>query len=149
MSGFLSAYEGTERIDLGSGYWADVKLCLSTEEYGAVEGQMGGGKQRVELGARQFMQMDIRGARVEMVVRSLVDWNLDDPDGTVWDLTAEKNRRANVNRLPAPVFDQIWKKCDELNGKRTPAETATFPDPADGSDPVGAGLPGGTAVVPA
>ena len=155
MPGFLSAYEGTERVDLGGGYWADVKKCLSKKENGAVETAMGS-RQRVDVSAgRQFANIDTGAARVEMVIASLVAWNLDDADGTIWPLGPDKApfppgcpRRQSVDRLPAPVFDQIWKRCDELNGQEAPAGRKRFPDPAELGDPDGDGGPAGPAGLP-
>jgi hypothetical protein len=161
MPGFLSAYEGTERVDLGRGYWADVKKCLSSAEMGAVEAAMGG-RQRMDVGSgRQFVQLDTRAGRVEMVVASLIDWNLDGEDGTIWPLDPDKppykpgcGRRQSVDRLPGPVFDKIWKRCDDLNGQDSGEDRARFPDPGELGDPDGdggaagpGGLPDGAGVL--
>ena len=153
MPGFLQAsgYDGTEKIDLGEGYWAEVKKCLSAEEMAFVENTMGAGKQRIDVsnGGRQFAELDIRSSWNEMVVQSLAGWNVDDPDGTVWPLGAGGKfagrggenpyppgcpRRLSVARLPDPVFKQIWAKCDELNSPRTGREAADFPDPDELGD---------------
>lgn len=146
MPGFLQAsgYDGTEKIDLGNGYWAEVKRCLSAEEMAFVENTMGAGRQRIDVsnGGRQFAELDIRSSWTEMVVQSLASWNVDDPDGTVWPLDAGGKfsgrggenpyppgcpRRVSVARLPDPVFKVIWAKCDELNAPRTGREAADFP----------------------
>lgn len=156
MPGFLSAYEGTERVDLGRGYWADVKKCLSSRESAAMEAAMGGTQQMDVRTKRQFVQINTRAGRVEMVVASLVAWNLDEADGTPWPLEPGKDRRASVDRLPSPVFDAIWQRCDTLNGPGSGDEQARFPDPAVGGDPDGdggaagpAGLPDGAGVLAA
>lgn len=152
--GFLAAYEGTERIDLGRGFWADVKKCLSTAEMGHVEATMGSGRQKVDVsnGGRQFAELDIRASWLELVVQSLVEWNLtEDDDRTVWPLDAGSHpvkpgdnpyprgcpRRRSVNRLPDPVFKQIWKVCDELNSPQQGAEAASFPEQDELGDPDG------------
>jgi hypothetical protein len=157
MPGFLSAYEGTDRVDLGRGYWVDVKKCLSKKEYAAVENAIGGGRQRMEIAGRsQFATVDPAASRVEMVVASIVDWNLDDGDEIPWPLTPDKVKRANIGRLPSPVFDKIWKRCDDLNGQEAEADRVRFPDPGELGDPDGdggaagpAGLPDGTGVLAA
>ena len=167
MPGFLQAsgYDGTTRIDLGNGYWADVKNCLSAEEMAFVENTMGAGKQRIDVsnGGRQFAELDIRSSWTEMVVQSLAGWNVDDPDGTVWPLDAGGKfagrggenpyppgcpRRASVARLPDPVFKTIWQRCDSLNSPRSGAEAASFPGPAVGGDQDGDGGAAGPAPVP-
>jgi hypothetical protein len=148
MPGFLSAYEGTERIDLGDGYWVDVKKCLSSAEYAPVELALGARQQVNVNGGRQFAQIDTRAARIELVVASIVAWNVDDEDGTVWPLTPEKVKRANVERLPHPVREVIWKRCDDLNGPEKPADRARFPDPDGSGDPDGDGGTAGAGGIP-
>lgn len=158
MPGFLddSGYSGTTKIDLGHGYWAEVKNCLSAEEMALVEGVLGAGKQKVDMlgGQRQFAEMDIRASWNELVVQSLAGWNLTEPDGrTVWPLDAGGKfagrggenpyppgcpRRQSVARLPDPAFKLIWQECDELNSPRKGADAVSFPD-----EPVGGGPDGG------
>lgn len=147
MPGFLEAsgYEGTQRIDLGNGYWADVKKCLTTEEKARVDDLLGG-KQQVDVSAqRQLATLDYSAMRAEMVVQSLVAWNIDDEKGDTWPLLPEAPppgrpypansvRRISVARLPSPVFDQIYLVCDELNSPRKGADAVTFPDGPVGGD---------------
>jgi hypothetical protein len=160
MPGFLSAsgYDGTEKVDLAPGYFAEVKRCLSEEEAGFAESAMLG-KVRAEMTAnRQYADLDTRAGRVELVVQSLVSWNLVEEDGvTSWPLdsgivTTPKPgvnpwppgcpRRKSVARIPSPLFDMLWAKCNELNGPRTSDEAARFPDETERGDPDG---DGGTA----
>lgn len=168
MPGFLQAsgYDGTEKIDLGNGYWAEVKRCLSAEEMAFVENTMGAGKQRIDVsnGGRQFAELDIRASWTEMVVQSLAGWNLDEDDGrTTWPLDAGGRfagrggenpyppgcpRRLSVARLPDPVFKQIWAKCDELNSPRQGREAAGFPGEDERGDPDGDGGAAGPGPVP-
>lgn len=161
MPGFLSEYEGTEQIDLGGGYWVEVKKCLSRAEMAHMEAVMGG-RQRVEVkeGGHQFAELDTGAGRTELVVWSLVAWNLDDPDGTIWPLDGVDKggrvtyppgclRRQSVGRLPGKVFDQIWKVCNTLNGqKEGPAAQAAFPGPDELGDPDGDGSAAGAGPVP-
>lgn len=168
MPGFLQAsgYDGTTRIDLGNGYWADVKNCLPAEEMAYVENMMGAGKQRIDVsnGGRQFAELDIRSSWNEMVVQSLVAWNIDEEDGrTIWPLDAGGRfagrggenpfppgcpRRLSVARLPDPVFKQIWQECDTLNSPRTGAEAASFPGEDERGDPDGDAGASGAGPVP-
>lgn len=165
LPGFLDAsgYGGTTRIPLGGGYWCDVKNSLSVAEKAFVDDCMGA-KQKVDVaGQRQFAELDISASRREMVIQSLVDWNVDDPDGTVWPLDAGAKfagrgnanpyppgcpRRQSVERLPGPVFDVIWAKCDELDAPRSGREAADFPVPAERGDQDGDGRAAGPAAVP-
>lgn len=150
MPGFLAdfEYDGTTTIDLGKGYWVKVKNCLSEEEQGFVNNLLGG-KQRIDVaGQKQYAEMDYTASRQEMLVMSIADWNITDPDGEVWPLLPEERlpgkpfpagslRRVSVGRLPASVSTLIWAKCDELNAPRTGADAVTFPDAPVGSDPDG------------
>lgn len=168
MPGFLEAsgYDGTKKIDLGNGYWAEVKNCLTATEMAFVENTMGAGKQRIDVsnGGRQFAELDIRSSWTEMVVQSLVSWNIDETDGeTLWPLGAGEKfagrggenpyppgcpRRLSVARLPDPVFKAIWQECDTLNSPRTGAEAASFPEQDVSGDPDGDGGASGPGPVP-
>jgi hypothetical protein len=161
MPGFLddTGYSGTTRIPLGGQYWCEVKNCLDAEEKGFVDDLLGG-KQQVDVaGQRRFATMDYTSSRREMVVHSLVAWNLTDKDGSPWLLLPESRpagkpypagsvRRISVSRLPGPVFDQIFEVCDELNSPRKGADAVTFPDGPVGGDPDGDGGAAGPAAVP-
>jgi hypothetical protein len=148
MSGFLSAYDGVERIELGRGYWVDVKQCLSHAELQLAQGKMGAGRQTVEAGGRQYATLDMNAFETELIVLSLVDWNLTDQQGVLLPLTPDRARRDSVARLPGSVTSVIFKRCNELNGPQSTREAATFPDEAVGGDPDGdLGSPG-AGVVP-
>jgi hypothetical protein len=155
MPGFLAAYEGTERIPLAGGYWVDVKKCLSSAEYAPVELALGS-RQHVSASAKgggvQFTDIDTREAQIRMLVASITDWNLDDdhddPEGTKWALAPDKVKRANIERLPAKIRMQVYKRCDELNGPPEEAEQAAFPGEAERGDPDGDPGPGGAAGLP-
>ena len=159
MPGFLAAsgYEGTERIDLGNGYWCDVKKCLTSAESGRAEAVMIGNHRLGNSG--QSADVNSRGYRTEMVVLSLVDWNLDDEDGNKWPLDGnEVNgrtvyspgclRRQSVARLPEPVFETIFKRVDDLNSPRKGTEAASFPDQDERGDQDGDRTAPGAGQVP-
>lgn len=165
MPGFLAAagYDGTEKIDLGHGYWAEVKRCLNTTEMGMVENVMGGGRQTIDVsqGGKRFAELNIRASRVEMVVQSIVSWNVDDDSGQPWPLDGVPDpksgnihyppgclRRQSVAKLPGPVFDQIWKVCDDLNSPLAGQAAAGFPGQPVSSDPDGGDGTAGAAAVP-
>lgn len=147
MAGFLSAYDGVERIELGRGYWVDVKMCLSHAELQLAQGKMGAARQTVEAG-RQYATLDMNAFETELIVLSLVDWNIDDDKGVKWPLAPDRARRDSVARLPGSVASQIFQRCNELNGPQDKREAATFPDEAVGGDPDGGLGPAGAGVVP-
>jgi hypothetical protein len=157
MPGFLAdfGYDDTTKIDLGKGYWVLVKNCLSEEEYGFVNNLLGG-KQRIDVaGKSQFAEMDYTASRQEMLVMSIVEWNITGKDGEVWPLLPAERapgkpfpagslRRISVGALPASVSSVIWAKCDELNAPRKGDDAVTFPDEPVGGDPDGGGAPAGS-----
>jgi hypothetical protein len=150
---FLDAYDTTERIELGRGYWVDVRTCVLR----------GDGERAEKLLAQTtvtpdehrpgrvhtMVTPDTAAWRTEMVFASVVDWNLNDSAGK-WALEPEAAKRANIKRLPGPIFDKIWARVDELNkaGGRSPQEQAAFRDAAGDSDPIGWGGPGSVVEVP-
>lgn len=138
MAGFLSAYSGTERIDVGGGYWIEIKTCLSRADTEVAERLLStattvrdGNGERVT---------DTAGYRTFMVAASIVDWNLDDEDGAVWVVNNDAAKRRNVARLPESVFTQVFLRVDELNGQKpTPQHRRDFRDRGDERDPLGHG----------
>jgi hypothetical protein len=149
MPGFLSAYEGTERIELGRGYWVDVKRCLSSAEYAPVEMALGSRQRPTADGKGQvtFGEINQRESQIRMLLASITDWNLDD-DGVKWPLSPERAKRESIERLPAGVRMQVYKKCDDLNGPPDEAEQVRFLDEAGLGDPDGDGGAPGAAGVP-
>lgn len=139
--GFLSAYSGTRKIDLGDGYWVEIKECLSIVEKQRADKALSSGPVFDQSG-RGSAQMDLPAYQNEMLCHSIVAWNLDEDDRTIWPLTPEPVKRKNIARLPGPVFDQIVAVVDELNGPKPAKERAQFPEPSLGSDPNGHSGPG-------
>lgn len=146
MPGFLSAYEGTERIDLGRDFWVDVKKCLSSAEYEPIEQALGSRQRPTANGKGQvtFGEINQRESQIRMLLAAITDWNLNDDgtDATKWPLAPERAKRQSIERLPAGVRMQIYKKCDDLNGPPDEDEQARFPVQGELGDPDG---DGGTA----
>jgi hypothetical protein len=133
--GFLSAYSGTRKIDVGGGYWVEVRECLSVIDKQRAEKALASNPTIDPIHNRGSAQMDMAAFENEMLTHSIVAWNLDEDDGTIWALTPDKAKRANIARLPSPVFDTIFKVVNELNGPQSPRERAQFPDPGGSGDP--------------
>lgn len=152
--GFLSAYEGIERVELDGGYWIDIKKTLSAAEMQHAE-KILAARPTVDPGTgRGEAQIDSAGYRNAMLSNSIVAWNLDEEDGTPWALTPIGAKHRNIARLPSPVYETVWKKVNTQNARTTTEERAQFPDeaergPADGdgwtADPDD--LPAGTGTV--
>lgn len=136
--GFLSAYSGTHRLDVGGGYGIELKDCLSAVEKQRAEKALTGNP-RVDLSGRAEAALDTTAFAVEMVVASIVGWDLDENDGTVWALEPEQVKRANVMRLPAPVFDAVFAAVNASNGPREKTEQVRFPEPGLSSSANGVG----------
>jgi hypothetical protein len=148
MPGFLSRYSGTEKIDLGDGYWVEVKENLTTAEWQRVQTLLGAGKQSVDMRGRQFAQVDFGASQRELVVLSITDWNLDDDDENTLPLKPEKVLRSVVDQLPAEVFMKIYEVCDRTNKDRQGREAATFPDQAGAGGEERDGGAGGAGELP-
>lgn len=155
--GFMSRYEGIERLDIGDGYWIAVKKCLSWAE--AEDAERAGVTMKVNPGSgrkpdepRTSISMDPETKLFEQVLASLVDWNLDDEDGHTWSLDwdreAEKAakearrpnwkspRRKNLERLPRPVFEIVSQFVARANRAPSRDEAGSFPEDGLSSDPV-------------
>jgi hypothetical protein len=154
--GFLSAYEGIERIDLDGGYWIDIKKCLSAEEMQRAEKVLAA-RPTVNTGTGTgTTQIDPSGFRNALMTASIVAWNLDDEDGTPWKLEPVGHKTRNIGRLPSSVYEKVWKKVDAQNERSTPEGRAQFRDETVGGAPDGDGgaaepddLPAGAGAVAA
>jgi hypothetical protein len=143
MSGFLSAYEGTYRITIphpDREYWVELRKHL---QHGATEKSAAALQSVSVVDGKPQMRPDVWRSRTEMVCASIVNWNLDDPNGTVWPINIQ-----SVRRLPEAVFDQIHDAIEESNKPLTPAERAQFPDEGSGGDQDGLGGAGEPVDVP-
>lgn len=140
--GFLSAYSGTQKIDVGGGYWIEVRECLPIVDKQRAEKALASSP-RVDMAGNGSISLDTVAFHNEMLFASIVAWNLDDDNGQPWLLAPDSEKRRNIARLPAPVFDQVWEVVDDLNGPREAADKVRFPEPGVSGDQVG---DGGTAV---
>jgi hypothetical protein len=127
---------GTTRIDLGRGYWVDVRNCLSREQSEVAEKLLMSATiyRDAEGGARSN---DTSAYRTYRVAASIVAWNLDDGEGdqaVIWPYNNHAAILAGVRRLPDPAFIKIWQHIDKLNTPRSQEEQARFPDASDAGD---------------
>ena len=132
--GFLSAYTGTTVIYLDDEqvYWVEVKKYLSQGEKEQAEAALSSGKLvQGEGGTSRFeVEPNVAKYRQIMVKESIQSWNLDDDNGHVWPITIQ-----NVRRLPAEVFDKIYKYIEsEDKTLDTPEARRQFHDEGVGRD---------------
>lgn len=124
--GFLSAYEGTRRITVGEperGYWIELREVLSQ---GAKEKAERALSRKISLDGNVESQLDTVSYRQEMVLASIVNWNLDDDNGTVWPINMQ-----SVRRLPGSVYEELWSLVNKLNSADDTEERRRFPDGGD------------------
>lgn len=152
LPGFLDAagYSGETEIPLAADYWVKVKNCLTSDEYARVQQLLGNGRAalRIDGGGPSVVNIDLPAAMREMVSCSVTAWNIDDPDGRVWPLETDKDKRVSVARLPYPVLQQVYERCNELNSPRKGKEAAQFPGEGLGGAEDGDGGPPGADPVP-
>jgi len=128
--GFLSAYSGTRKIPVGdpdSGYWVEIKECLTSGDKEKADKALTSGK--IIPGQTPEMSMDIVRYRQLVMQASITDWNLDDDGGKVWPIDL-----AHIRKLPTPVFDQIYTEIDEANKPATTEERRDFRTEGLGGD---------------
>lgn len=121
--GFLSAYTGTIRVKVGppdQDYWVDLKKYIT--QGGQEEAEKALLRMKI-VGNDTVPNPDVARWRKLLVTAALSDWNLTDDKGQVLPLNA-----ASVNRLPIPVFNQLWLQVQANNSEteKTPEEQIDF-----------------------
>lgn len=140
MPGFLSQYTDIERIDLGGGYWVDIKKYLTSADASAAQRALTRPKVRSKIGEKSSElegDTDIAAYHEEMVLRSVVEWNLDDENGKVLPMNRETYRK-----LPQAVVNKLVQRIGELQGEggeRSSEEANSFRSESVASDLRGEG----------
>jgi hypothetical protein len=135
---YTDRYNETERIDLGDGFWIDVKKTLTGAEKKRAE------KVRVQYSVERQPNGDVRqvvsgfdvpGYDTEMAILSIVDWNLpggDDQDPSrKWELN-ETRKRAYYGLLSPEHQALIEGTVSAFNATPTREEDAQFPVDGEG-----------------
>lgn len=145
---FLTKHLGQRvEIDLGDGYFVKIKP-LSKGDLAACQERLQKWQVRVNSGAADpHGEIDFSAYQEEMVVRSLVEWNIDGPRGKL-PVAPLDAARQSYRQLPALVADQIFTECDKLNAPPAASEGARFRDAGEGgaegaADPEATGGVGG------
>lgn len=156
--GFLQ--QETEDVDLGRGYSARVRT-LTSGEYGEIEKVLT--QTRMTGQGDVDMKADIGEYRRRLVVEALVEWNLTDENDQLLPLppippagakpqvraTQVRVRRNSVDILPQWAFEKIYQVANRINGSRSKAEIAQFPDADERSGEDAEAGAAGAAEVPA
>lgn len=147
--GFASKYEGVDRVDVGDGYWVDIKKALTWAESEAAEKAGFGFAVAPNLDdpkkTRTNVSIDPEAKMFEMVLASVVDWNLDNDDGSKWPLDYDRAleaagkakaagqgnawkspRRRSLERLPKPVADLLQAEVGKRNQAMDEAKAQSF-----------------------
>ena len=137
--GFLSKFTGTNRVDLGDGFWVDVRKFLTSEQQDAIDTELikptmqivpdGKGKFRQELVAA----MDMAAFGRETAAQAIVAWNLTDTDDAPLPCATVEERRRSLAKIPAPIVRQI---ADAI-GKEDDVDRDTFPGTGEAGTPDG------------
>ena len=135
MPGFLSLYNQTERIEVASDYWIDIKTNLTTAEYEAAQRSLLGKVSMLGTGGIQT-EPDTIEYQHALVSSSIVAWNLTDEDGQSLPLEPETAKRESINRLPQSVFLAVYERVNEASAPRSRDEELSFRDGGP-SDTVG------------
>lgn len=151
--GYLdSRYDGVKKVELGGGWWVEIKKCLSVAESEkaeaalvAVEMEDQGEGKPSKAKVKPDMVVNTR----EMVVASIVDWNLTDERDELLGLHPEAVLRQSVAKMPQDDYDKIAAAVREANAERSREDEARFPSDGSGSaEDGGDGEPDDREVLP-
>lgn len=119
--GFLSAYSGTVRVDVGGEYYVDLRKYITQGAQERAEQALV--RIKTDAAGNQVVDPDIATYRKLMVLAAIDSWNLDDDSGATLPVTEE-----NVGKLPMPIFNTLWQQTQKNNSDnaRTPDEQLDF-----------------------
>lgn len=152
--GYTSRYEGTQKIELSDGYWVEVRLCLTGQQFENCRKRLV--TYRIistdEGWGATLDRVDPAGLSREIAVASLVSWNIDDDEGNILPLIATDAdgkelgpdheqtialKRTQYGLLTPVDQDKVEEVVMRLNELPTKQEAATFPEGRSGGDPAG------------
>jgi hypothetical protein len=108
---FTDLYDETKRVELRGGFHVTLRKYLSASDI--------------------FKAGEKDHPGTELIVTSLVEWDLTDKNGNVMPINT-----ATVEDLPSPVFNKLNKNVNDLLKDGASAETdATFQPEGDRIDP--------------
>jgi hypothetical protein len=131
--GFLSEYDGTEKVDLGNGYWAELRVFLPSEAEAKAQQRLARVQVKADPASGKAMDMttDVdQGAYLnEMAAQALISWNLTDKDDKLLPFKSIEDKRKSIGRLPKSIVDLFVSKIKDKPGERD----ADFPGEDSGS----------------
>jgi hypothetical protein len=115
--GFLSQYSVTETLDLGDGFYVEVRKYLSSAQRAAAEKKLISAHMVVsqgdETGGNLVSDVDAAEFRLEMAAQAVTMWNLTDESDVVLPVTPIEALRLSIGRLPTFVVDKIVNSIDD------------------------------------
>lgn len=142
--GYLNLFDQVTRISAGTDaesgieYWVDVKQYLSNADEDACK-KLLFGTERVlaqDKEGHYTAEPDTVGYQNEVVVRSIVNWNLTDRDNKTLPCGTLEERRASCALLPSWLMTKIYNVVNEAS-ERNLASDPRFRAASDGSAEVG------------
>lgn len=118
--GFLSAYTGTTRVNIGSDYWVDLRKYITQGGQEAAEAALA---RVITVDGEAQPRPDVAQYRKLMVLAAVQDWNLDDDNGQPLKIDVQ-----TIEKLPLPVFNKLWEQTQKNNSEaeRSPEEQLDF-----------------------
>lgn len=143
--GFLSKYSATEKLDLGDGFYVEVRRYLTSAQRAAAQKklmntqvvQQSKGSKSGEVTSK----LDASEYRLELATQAIVDWNLTDERDMPLPLSPIAALRASVQKLPTFVMDQVIEVIDREGKTKEEAEQeAADAEEEDQQFPLGAAV---------
>jgi hypothetical protein len=135
--GFLSLFDGVERVEVAEGYYVTLKKYLSNDDYTAAQNALLTSRQLVSGGGaadKISAKIDTAGYQQTLLFHAIEAWNLTDVNDVALPLNID-----SVKRLPQPTFLLLYGRVTANNKeKETAAEQTSF---RDSDNSVGVGQP--------
>lgn len=104
--GFLSKFKTVERVDLGDGYWADVRQYLTRAQMAEAQTRLA--KLSVSMQKQDVSaDMDLNAFQAELAAQAIVGWNLTDENDRPMPFAPLEALRKSLDLVPPFVVEQI------------------------------------------
>jgi len=131
--GFLSEYEEVAKVDLGNGYWAELKVYLDSDSELAAQRALVSMRAVLDPATAEVKaegNFDQGAYLIEMGAQSLIAWNLTDANDKPLPCGNIKEKRQSMGRLPRKILELFVSHI-----KAVPDREADFPGAAaDGGE---------------
>lgn len=118
--GFLSKFKGTEKLDLGDGYFIELKQHLSTLDTAYLRELESEVIFTYEGNDKTARAPKLSEAQFERVVCSVASWNLTDDNDQLLPYATKPLIRQSLEKLPDVVYTKILQAVNELKEAGSP-----------------------------